>query len=58
MTEPRVKRRTPKAGTSEPAVQTITETAMEPQWTREPRPLLPPLKVGREWDRVRRIAYL
>jgi hypothetical protein len=58
MTEPRDKRRTRKAGTSEPVVQTITEAAVDPRWTREPRPLLPPLKVGREWDRVRRIAYL
>ena len=58
MTEPRDKRRTRKTGTSEPAAQTITEAAVEPRWTREPRPLLPPLKVGREWDRVRRIAYL
>jgi hypothetical protein len=58
MTEPRDKRRTRKTGPSEPAVQTVTETAVEPQWNQEPRPLLPPLKVGREWDRVRRIAYL
>jgi hypothetical protein len=58
MTEPRDKRRTRKTGPPEPAVQTVTETAEEPQWTRGPRPLLPPLKVGREWDRVRRIAYL
>jgi hypothetical protein len=58
MTEPRDKRRTRKTGPSEPAMQTVTETAVEPQWNREPRPLLPPLKVGREWDRVRRIAYL
>jgi hypothetical protein len=58
MTEPRDKRRTRKTGPSEPAVQTVTGTAEERQWSREPRPLLPPLKVGREWDRVRRIAYL
>lgn len=58
MTEPRDKRRTRKTGTSEPAVQTITEATVDPRWTRESRPLLPPLKVGREWDRVRRIAYL
>jgi hypothetical protein len=32
--------------------------ATESRWVREPRPVLPPLKVGREWDRVRRIAYL
>ena len=32
--------------------------AAEPRWTRESRPVLPPLRVGREWDRVRRIAYL
>lgn len=58
MTEERAKRRTRKIGASEPAVQTVTEAAAAAQWTREPRPLLPPLKVGREWDRVRRIAYL
>ena len=32
--------------------------AVEPRWIREPRPLLRPIKSSREWDRVRRIAYL
>jgi hypothetical protein len=58
MTEPRDRRRTRETGKPEPAAQANTGTVLEPRWTREPRPLLPPLKVGREWDRVRRIAYL
>lgn len=58
MTEPRNRRRTRETGKSEPAAQANTATAMEPRWTPERRPLLPPLKVGREWERVRRIAYL
>ncbi len=58
MTEPRDRRPTRKTEKSAPAAQAATETALEPRWTREPRPLVPPLKVGREWDRVRRIAYL
>jgi len=58
MTEPRDRRLTRKTGKPEPEAQAATGTAVEPRWTREPRPLVPPLKVGREWDRVRRIAYL
>ncbi len=58
MTEPRDKRRARKTGRPELAMPAVEETAVGPRWTREPRPLLPPLKVGREWDCVRRIAYL
>ncbi len=58
MREPRDRRRMRKISKPEAAVQAAAEATMEPQWNREPRPLLPPLKVGREWDRVRRIAYL
>ena len=58
MTEPRDRRRTRETAKSEPPPQKDTATVLEPRWAREPRPLLPPLKVGREWDRVRRIAYL
>lgn len=32
--------------------------ATESRWVREPRPVSPPVRVGREWERVRRIAYL
>jgi hypothetical protein len=58
MTEPHDGRLTRKAAKPEPEAPAATEGAVEPRWTREPRPVLPPLKVGREWDRVRRIAYL
>jgi len=58
MAEPRKGRVTRKANRSESQAGPVAVSAVEPQWTREPRPLLPPLKVGREWDRVRRIAYL
>ena len=58
MTAPRDRRRMRKIGKPEPAVQAAAETAVEPRWIREPRPLLAPVKIGREWDRVRRIAYL
>jgi hypothetical protein len=58
MAEPRDRRRTRKIGQPEPAVQAAAETAAAPRWIQEPRPLLPPVKIGREWDRVRRIAYL
>jgi hypothetical protein len=58
MTEPRDRRLTRKTGKPEPEAQAATGTASEPRWTREPRPVLPPLKVGRAWDRVRRITYL
>lgn len=58
MTEPRGRRLTRKIGKPAPETQATTGTAVEPRRIRDPRPLLPPLKVGREWDRVRRIAYL
>ena len=58
MTEPRDRRPTRKTDKPAPAAQAAAETAPEPRWTRERRPLMPPIKVGREWDRVRRIAYL
>jgi hypothetical protein len=32
--------------------------AMPSRRGRERRPVPPPLRIGREWDRVRRIAYL
>lgn len=46
------------ASKPEPDARAVTVPAVESPWVRVPRPLLPPLKVGREWDRVRRIAYL
>lgn len=58
MVEPRSRRSMRKIGKPEPAAAAVAETAPEPRTIREPRPILPPLKIGREWDRVRRIAYL
>lgn len=42
----------------EPEARADAGPAVESRWIRQTRPVLPPLKVGREWDRVRRIAYL
>lgn len=58
MTEPRDGRRKRKATKPEAAVPAATGAELVSRWSREPRPLLPPLKVGREWEQVRRIAYL
>jgi hypothetical protein len=58
MTEPRKGRLIRTASKPESEARTASVVAGEARWTRESRPLIPPLKVGREWDRVRRIAYL
>ena len=46
------------ASKSEPVVQDVAETVKIPQRLRELQPLRVPIKTTREWDRVRRIAYL
>jgi hypothetical protein len=58
MTEPRVKRLGRTASQLKPGPRVPAAPPVESRWTPEARPLLPPLKVGREWDRIRRIAYL
>ncbi len=58
MTKPREGRLTRIVRKLVPKAQAATASAAESRWSPEPRPVLPPLKVGREWDRVRRIAYL
>lgn len=58
MTESRKGRTKRAASTSNVKAQHAEVSTVEPQWVREPRPVLPPLRVGREWDRIRRIAYL
>ena len=58
MTESRDKRLRRKAAKAAAELQAATVTVEDSRWVRVPRPVLPPLKVGREWDRVRRIAYL
>jgi hypothetical protein len=58
MIKPREGRRTRTASTPEPEARAVAGPVVESPRIRAPRPLLPPLKVGREWDRVRRIAYL
>jgi len=58
MTKLREGRRTRTVSKPEPEARAATAPVVESPWIPKPRPLLPPLKVGREWDRVRRIAYL
>ena len=58
MTESRVKRLGRTVGQRKSGPRVAAVPPVESRWTLEARPLLPPLKVGREWDRIRRIAYL
>jgi hypothetical protein len=58
MTEPRKSRTKRTVNNANLKTLSVETPGTEPQWVREPRPVLPPLRVGREWDRVRRIAYL
>ena len=58
MAEPRDGRPTYTANRPQPEAPSVGGIAVEPRWVREPRPLLSPVKTSREWDRVRRIAYL
>jgi hypothetical protein len=58
MTESRKGRTKRTASNADAKMQNVEAPGAEPQWVREPRPVPRPLRVGREWDRVRRIAYL
>jgi len=58
MTKPRERRLIRSGSKPEPEARAAAGPAVESSPIRRPRPLLPPLKVGREWDQVRRIAYL
>lgn len=58
MAEPRDGRLTYTANRPQPEALNVGGIAVEPRWVREPRPLVPPVTSSREWDRVRRIAYL
>ncbi len=58
MTESRKGRTKRPVSTSGSKTQDAEMSTADPQWVRERRPVLPPLRVGREWDRIRRIAYL
>jgi hypothetical protein len=58
MAEPRDGRLTYTASRPQPEAPNVGGIAVEPRWVREPRLILTPVKSSREWDRVRRIAYL
>ncbi len=58
MAKPRKERLTRKASEAGSEEQAVSVATLQTPWTHEPRPLVPPLKTGREWEQVRRIAYL
>lgn len=58
MAKPRKERLTRKASEVGPEEQAVGVATLPSTWTHDPRPLVPPLKTGREWEQVRRIAYL
>jgi len=58
MTGSRAGRAVRTASKSEPVAQDVAETVKVLQRLRELQPLRVPIRSTREWDRVRRIAYL